>query len=92
MVLMLLLSIPIVFIGVKLQCKKKSVEPDTIGSKGIAKERLLKDKLLKGEYLVAISKKRYHRVGCRYAESDGDLYSVATAKKRRLVACKVCRP
>ncbi len=92
MVVILLLGILIVFMGVKLQSKKNKVEPDNLGSKSIAKERLLKDKFFKEEYLVAISKKKYHRVGCRYADSDGSLYSIATAKERRLVACKICQP
>ncbi len=92
MIVTLLVSILIIFIGLKLRPMKKKVEPETLRSKGIAKERLLKDKLLKEEYLVYISKKRYHRVGCRYADSEGSLQSIAIAKRRNLVACKVCRP
>lgn len=92
MIAILLLLIAIGFVYLRRKSKIKTREPIPLGSRSIAKERLMKDKLLKEEYRVATSKKRYHRIGCRYADKKGSFSSISMAKDRNLLPCKVCRP
>ncbi len=92
MIVIVVLLVVIFVIGMRKKTKRKIGDPLSSGSKNIAKERLMNDKLLKDQYMVAISKKRYHKIGCRYAQREGELCSVFVAKERKLLPCKVCHP
>lgn len=92
MIGILLFVVIVCFVGLKKKSKIKTGDPLLLGSKGVAKERLMRDKLLKSDFKVAISKKRYHKIGCRYADKEGSFCSISMAKERKLLACKVCQP
>lgn len=41
---------------------------------------------------VFVSSKKYHREGCRFANKNSDPVSIETARSRKLIPCKICKP
>lgn len=57
MIGILLLVVIICFVGLKKKSRIETEKPLPLGSKGVAKERLMRDKNLKKDFKVAISKR-----------------------------------